>query len=86
MLRHLPNALSGLRMFAAPALAFLLLHGWFQSAFALFLIAAMSDAVDGYLAKDGKPLADGSMHANSRQITTADGRKVFVGSSADNAK
>jgi tRNA(Ile2) C34 agmatinyltransferase TiaS len=42
--------------------------------------------VEGYLAKDGKPLADGSMHANSRQITTADGRKVFVGSSADNAK
>ena len=41
--------------------------------------------VDGYLAKDGKPLADGSLHANSRQITTADGRKVFVGSSADNA-
>ena len=42
--------------------------------------------VDGYLAKDGKLLADGSVHANSRQITTADGRKVFVGSSADNAK
>ena len=38
--------------------------------------------VNGYLAKDGKPLADGSVHANSRQITTADGRKVFVGSSA----
>jgi len=55
MLRHLPNALSGLRMFAAPALAFLLLHGWFQSAFALFLIAAMSDAVDGYLAKRFAP-------------------------------
>jgi hypothetical protein len=41
--------------------------------------------VEGYLAKDGKPLADGSMHANSRLITTADGRKVFVGSSADDA-
>jgi len=38
--------------------------------------------VDGYLAKDGKPLDDGSLHANSRQVTTADGRKVFVGSSA----
>jgi len=38
--------------------------------------------VDGYLAKDGKPLEDGSLHANSRQVTTADGRKVFVGSSA----
>jgi hypothetical protein len=41
--------------------------------------------VNGYLAKDGKPLADGSVHANSRMITTADGRKVFVGSSADAA-
>src|SRR5947209_3668635 len=39
--------------------------------------------VQGYLAKDGKPLSDGSMHANSRLITKADGRKVFVGSSAD---
>ncbi|MCU1337580.1 MAG: hypothetical protein JWO19_3161 [Bryobacterales bacterium] len=39
--------------------------------------------VDGYMAKDGKPLADGSIHANSRGITRADGRKVFVGSSAD---
>jgi hypothetical protein len=41
--------------------------------------------VNGYLAKDGKPLSDGSVHANSRLITTADGRKVFVGSSADDA-
>jgi hypothetical protein len=41
--------------------------------------------VDGYMAKDGKPLADGSVHANSRLITTVDGRKVFVGSSADDA-
>jgi len=39
--------------------------------------------VEGYMAKDGKPLADGSIHANSRAITRADGRKVFVGSSAD---
>ena len=42
--------------------------------------------VDGYLAKDGKPLADGSVHANSKLITLPDGRKVFAGSSADNAK
>lgn len=42
--------------------------------------------VDAYLAKDGKPLADGSIHANSKMITTADGKKVFVGSSADEAK
>jgi len=41
--------------------------------------------VDGYLAKDGKPLADGSIHANSKGVTRADGRKVFQGSSADEA-
>jgi len=39
--------------------------------------------VEGYMAKDNKPLADGSIHANSRGITRSDGRKVFVGSSAD---
>ena len=39
--------------------------------------------VEGFLAKDGKPLSDGSLHGNSRLITTADGRKVFVGSSGD---
>src|SRR5580698_7731697 len=39
--------------------------------------------VDAYLAKDGKPLSDGSIHANSKMITLADGRKVFAGSSAD---
>jgi tRNA(Ile2) C34 agmatinyltransferase TiaS len=39
--------------------------------------------VQGYMAKDGKPLADGSIHANSRGITRADGSKVFVGSSGD---
>ena len=35
--------------------------------------------VEGYLAKDGKLLADGSMHANSRLFTTADGRRVYSG-------
>jgi hypothetical protein len=41
--------------------------------------------VEGYMAKDGKPLADGSIHANSKSVTRSDGRKVFVGSSADDA-
>jgi hypothetical protein len=41
--------------------------------------------VDAYMAKDGKRLADGSIHGNSRSVTLADGRKVFVGSSADEA-
>ena len=41
--------------------------------------------VEGYLAKDGKPLADGSMHGNSRSVTMADGKRVFQGTSADEA-
>ena len=41
--------------------------------------------VDGYLAKDGKLLADGSIHANSKGVTRANGQKVFQGSSADEA-
>jgi hypothetical protein len=39
--------------------------------------------IDGYMAKDNKPLADGSIHANSKLISLADGKKVFQGSSAD---
>ena len=39
--------------------------------------------VDGYLAKDGQRLSDGSVHANSKLITLANGKKVFAGSSAD---
>jgi len=56
-------------------------QGWTRNS----LKAGDAVTVDGYLAKDGKPLADGSMHANSRKITLADGRTVFVGSSADTA-
>ena len=37
--------------------------------------------VDGYAAKDGKTLFDGSVHANSRMVTTTDGKKVYIGSS-----
>lgn len=39
--------------------------------------------IEGYLAKDGAKLSDGSIHANARSITLADGRKVFAGTSAD---
>jgi DNA/RNA endonuclease YhcR with UshA esterase domain len=56
-------------------------QGWSRTS----LKAGEEVTVNGYLAKDGKPLADGSVHANSRMITTADGKKVFVGSSADAA-
>jgi hypothetical protein len=55
--------------------------GWTRNS----LKAGDEVTVDGYLAKDGKPLDDGSIHANSKLITLADGRKVFAGSSADTA-
>jgi len=41
--------------------------------------------VEGYLTKDGKLLADGSVHANSKGVTRANGSKVFQGSSGDAA-
>jgi hypothetical protein len=39
--------------------------------------------VEGYLAKDPRPLSDGSLHANARLVTLADGHSVFAGTSAD---
>jgi hypothetical protein len=55
------------------------IRGWSKSS----LKEGDQVTVEAYLAKDGKPLSDGSLHANSRLITLADGRKVFAGSSAD---
>ena len=39
--------------------------------------------VDGFLAKDPRPLPDGSIHGNARMITMANGKAVFAGTSAD---
>jgi hypothetical protein len=39
--------------------------------------------VEGYLAKDPRPLSDGSIHANARLVTMADGHTVFAGTSGD---
>jgi hypothetical protein len=35
--------------------------------------------VSGFLARDGKPLSDGSLHANARMFTKANGQQVFAG-------
>jgi hypothetical protein len=40
-------------------------------------------SIEGYLAKDPTPLADGSLHANARTVTRADGRRVFSGNADD---
>ena len=45
------------------------------------LLPGQEVTVDGYAAKDGKTLFDGSVHANSRMVTTTDGKKVYIGSS-----
>src|SRR5512143_3788415 len=39
--------------------------------------------VEGFLAKDPRPLPDGSLHGNARLVTLAGGKTVFAGSSAD---
>jgi hypothetical protein len=40
-------------------------------------------SIDGYLARDGKPLADGALHGNARVVTRADGRRMFSGRADD---
>jgi hypothetical protein len=40
-------------------------------------------SVEGYLARDPTPLPDGSLHANARVVTRADGRRVFSGNADD---
>ena len=51
ILKHLPNLLTGLRIAAAPALAFLLVRGADRAALGVFAFAGLSDAADGFLAK-----------------------------------
>lgn len=51
MLRHLPNTLTALRLFCAPMLAFLLLHGQERAALGVLTFAGITDAADGFLAK-----------------------------------
>jgi len=53
-------------------------QGWTRNS----LKAGDQVTVEAYMAKDGSPLADGSIHANARLITM-DGKKIFSGSSYD---
>lgn len=50
-LRWLPNALCVARMLLAPLVAWLLLCGEYRLTLGVFFIAAVTDALDGYLAK-----------------------------------
>lgn len=49
--RSLPNILTGLRLCLAPLAAWLIYHHRFDEAFAVFLIAGITDALDGWIAR-----------------------------------
>jgi cardiolipin synthase len=48
---NIPNILTTLRVLAAPLLAYSLLRGQFEFAFYLFILAAVTDALDGWIAR-----------------------------------
>ncbi len=51
MLMNLPNIITVLRIFAVPVTVWLILGGYYDWAFWIFLAAGASDGVDGYLAR-----------------------------------
>lgn len=51
MLMNLPNIITVLRIFAVPVAVWLILGGYYDWAFWIFLAAGASDGVDGYLAR-----------------------------------
>jgi cardiolipin synthase len=48
---NVPNVLTTLRVLAAPLLAYALLRRHFEFAFYLFIVAAITDALDGWIAR-----------------------------------
>ena len=48
---NLPNLITMARLLSGPLVVWLLVNGAYVSAFWLFVVAALSDAVDGFLAK-----------------------------------
>ena len=51
MVRHVPNALTILRLFSVPLTVWLMLRGHYGAAFWLFVGAGVTDAVDGAVAR-----------------------------------
>lgn len=50
-MRHIPNALTVLRLLAAPLLAWLIIRGQFSEALMLVLFAGLTDWLDGWTAR-----------------------------------
>jgi cardiolipin synthase len=48
---NIPNLISLLRIILVPIVVILLIHGLFFKAMAVFIVAALSDALDGFLAR-----------------------------------
>ena len=48
---NIPNIITVFRIFLVPLVVWLMLDGRMQTAFILFVIAGLSDGLDGYLAK-----------------------------------
>jgi cardiolipin synthase (CMP-forming) len=55
LLRHLPNLLTALRLFAAPLTAYFIVNDRDSAALCAFAFAGLSDALDGYLARRLSP-------------------------------
>jgi cardiolipin synthase (CMP-forming) len=51
LMRHIPNAITLLRLVLVVPTAYGILLHWYGTALVLFLVAALSDAIDGFLAK-----------------------------------
>lgn len=51
MVSYIPNLITVLRVAAAPVLVLLLKNEYFEYALLLFVVAGVSDALDGYIAK-----------------------------------
>ncbi len=63
-MRHAPNLLSLFRLLLAPVAAWAILAGAYRGALAVFAVAAVTDGLDGYLAR--------RLHATSRLGTYLD--------------
>ena len=48
---NIPNLITLARLFAVPLLVWLIIHGEIAAAFWVFVIAGVSDALDGFIAK-----------------------------------